>query len=139
MWVRALKTFKGRHGKIRAGEKFNAEPGYVAQLVRNKLVQPTEPPNQDAPGPKKNRRIPAAPHEKEQDAPQGNAEAGVKPASDSAEPGAAGKAITSASLGRDQASKPTTSKPLNVGGRVGKPTPRQKKKADRSRDQHAAS
>lgn len=42
MQVRALKSFEGRHGFIRAGQVVNLEDGYARDLMKNKLVEPIE-------------------------------------------------------------------------------------------------
>lgn len=57
--TRALRTFKGRYGLIRAGTVFNCEPGYFAALEKQGFVKvETE---RTPPGPGENRAIPAAP------------------------------------------------------------------------------
>lgn len=40
--VRALKSFQGKHGYIRAGQLVNLEDGYVRDLLKNKLVETLE-------------------------------------------------------------------------------------------------
>jgi len=39
MQVKALKSFQGRHGYIRAGQLVNLEDGYARDLAKNKLVE----------------------------------------------------------------------------------------------------
>lgn len=39
MQVKALKSFQGRHGFIRAGDTVNLEDGYARDLAKNGLVQ----------------------------------------------------------------------------------------------------
>jgi hypothetical protein len=64
MQVRALKTFTGRYGTIRAGTVFNCEPGYFQSLAKNNLVtaEITKDAAARTPGPSKDRNIPEAPH-----------------------------------------------------------------------------
>jgi hypothetical protein len=70
MKVRAVKTFSGRYGLLRAGTEFECEPGYFQALKRNGLVQlatdriaapPADPNAPPGPGPGDNRSIPGAP------------------------------------------------------------------------------
>lgn len=39
MQVKALRSFQGRHGYIRAGQTVNLEDGYARDLAKNKLVE----------------------------------------------------------------------------------------------------
>lgn len=125
MWVRALKTFKGRYGSIKAGEKFNAEPGYVTALNKRKgnpMVQVLD--ERDEPGPKEDRNKGDAPGR----AGKGNpGDQGRAPVSDSGQVPAAGTGITSRSLPAVPASRKKTAAPSQRGGRRGKPTPRKGK------------
>lgn len=125
MQVRALKTFHSRYGKIRAGETFNAEPGYVVALNKRKdnpLVEVLS--KQDEPGPSKDRSKGEAPGRagKENPGDQGRA-----PVSDSGQVPAAGTGITSRSLPAVPASRARIAQPSPRGGRKGKPTPRKGK------------
>lgn len=100
--VRALRSFKGRYGSIRAGQTFNCEPGYLVQLLRNKLVIATGNPGE--PGPSKDRSIPEAPH-------RGGKDKGGKdtdPSNPSGQGAGSGNALTSASLPAGQASRRKT-------------------------------
>lgn len=120
--ARALRTFKGRYGVIRAGTVFHADPGYLAQLQRNKLAEPCDT-QQRQPGPSKDRSIPSAPEKK-----RGNEE----PGKGKKDPGTAqtegnGRGITSASLPVGRASTKKTSTTSAAGARKGTPTPRKKK------------
>jgi hypothetical protein len=125
MWVRALKTFKGRYGSIKAGEKFNAEPGYVTSLNKRKGNPLVEVLNaQDEPGPKEDRNKGDAPSRAGK-VPHGDQ--GQAPASDSGQVPGAGKALTSQSLPAVPASRKKTAAPSQRGGRRGKPTPRKGK------------
>lgn len=125
MWVRALKTFKGRYGSIKAGEKFNAEPGYVTSLNKrngNPMVQVLD--ERDEPGPSKDRSKGEAPGRagKENPGDQGRA-----PVSDTGQTPAAGTGITSRSLPAVPVSRKRIAAPSLRGGRKGKPTPRKGK------------
>lgn len=125
MQVKALKTFQGRYGKIRAGEVFNAEPGYVVGLNKRKghpLVQVLD--ERDEPGPAKDRNKGEAPGRagKEHPGDQGRA-----PASDTAGQQGGGQALTSQSLPAVPASRGKIAAPSPRGGRRGKPTPRKGK------------
>ncbi|HMJ15503.1 MAG TPA: hypothetical protein VK524_29005 [Polyangiaceae bacterium] len=102
MKVKALKSFQSRaYGFITAGSKFNCEPGYARDLVRNKLIEILE----DTPGPKDNKAVPAAPARKQPTAPV---------------PGA-GVVAPPSSLEADLASRLLTSTPSVPGARRGKP------------------
>lgn len=64
MLTKALKSFRGRYGLIHAGTVFECETGYFQQLQRNGLAEAAaagEKPKAGAPGPEKNRSVPAAP------------------------------------------------------------------------------
>lgn len=105
--VKALKTFSGKYGLIRAGTTFNSEPEYFKRLQKNGLaVAADEQEKPGAPGPSKNRNIPAAPGN------GGKGEPGAKgqttPGS-SGRPPDAGKGQKSASLRADLASRGKTS------------------------------
>lgn len=123
MQVRALATFNGRYGMIRAGTTFNAEPGYVKALNKHKgkpLVEVLSEQDADekkAPGPGDNKSIPGAPSQGGKDK-----AGGVQAPSP-----AAGKPITSASLPAGPASTKKTSKRSGAGGRKGVVTPRKGK------------
>jgi hypothetical protein len=133
MLVRALKTFNGRYGKINKGQMFNAEPGYVQDLNKRKanpLVEVLEKSDQPAPGPSQDRSRGDAPRRSGKD--QGQAQPGPAPADTGAQSDS-GKAITSASLPVAPASRKTTSRPLAVGGRRGKPTPRKGKSSAKAK------
>lgn len=119
--AKALKSFKGRYGHIRAGTTFNAEPGYFGQLAKKGWVElasdkrEPEPQSKDKtpPGPDKNRDKGGAPGR----AGKGNA-GSSKPASNSkgGKGGAkgtedrqgAGSAVTSRSLRADLHSQDKT-------------------------------
>lgn len=68
--IRALKTFQGRHGLVRAGSIITVQDSYAAQLIRNGLAAMTQAPE--------NKALPGAPENK-----LGNQKAGgeVKPSS----------------------------------------------------------
>lgn len=59
--TKALKSFRGRYGLIRAGTTFQCEPGYFAALEKKGWVQKVE--DRDPPGPSDNRSVPAAPNQ----------------------------------------------------------------------------
>lgn len=124
--VRALKSFKGRYGHIRAGQTFTAEPNYAAQLMRNKLVVVTDATQE--PGPSKDRDRKGAPGRGGKD---GEGKGSPVPPTDP-QPPAAGGAITSASVQAGRASRPKTLPLSGAGGRRGTPTPRKKAKTKTS-------
>lgn len=116
--VLALKSFKGRYGQIRAGQQFNAEPGYAAQLKRNKLI--TFLGEADEPGPTKNRDKGDAPGRGGKEGQgKGNPAKPTDP-----QPSDDGQAITSASVQAARVSPKKTLPKSAVGGRRGTPTPR---------------
>jgi hypothetical protein len=105
MKVKALKSFQSRsYGFITAGSKFNCEPGYARDLVRNRLIQILEE-EEEPPGPKDNKAVPAAPARKQPTAPARDAGAAPPPSS----------------LEADLASRVMTSTPSVPGARRGKP------------------
>lgn len=119
--VRALRSFRGRYGHIRAGQTFTAEPNYAAQLQRNKLVVVVD--ESKDPGPSKDRSRPEAPHRGGKETPgKGNPAQPTDP-----QQSADGKVITSASVQAGQASRKKTSLQSVAGGRRGTPTPRKGK------------
>lgn len=121
--VRALRSFKGRYGHIRAGQTFTAEPNYAAQLKRNKLVVIVggEGEKGKEPAPSKNRDKGNAPARGGKDQTGKDA-----PPTDPRAP-AAGQTITSASVQAGQASRPKTLPLSGAGGRRGTPTARKPK------------
>lgn len=122
MQVKALKTFQGRYGKIRAGETFNAEPGYVLALNKRKGFPMVEVlSKQDEPGPTKDRSKGEAPGRAGKEKP---GDQGRPPVSDTAGQQGAGAALTSQSLPAVPASRARIAVPSPRGGRKGKPTPR---------------
>lgn len=104
--ARAKRTFQGRYGMVRAGNVFNCEPGYFADLKRNGLVEEVAAAAAGAadPGPSENASIPDAPARAGKEL-----GAGAAPTSSVPLP-AAGSAVTSRSLRRDLASRAKTSK-----------------------------
>jgi hypothetical protein len=125
MWVRALKTFKGRYGSIKAGEKFNAEPGYVTALNKRKgnpMVKILS--DRDEPGPTDDRSKGDPPGHAGKEKPGAQ---GRTPAGDTGQPPAAGTGITSRSLPAGPVSRKRIAVPSQRGGRKGKPTPRKGK------------
>ena len=104
MKVKALKSFQSKaYGFITAGSKFNCEPGYARDLVRNKLIEILE--GEETPGPKEDKSVPAAPVRKQPTAPA--RDDGVAP--------------PPSSLEADLASRLLISKPSVPGARRGKP------------------
>lgn len=106
MQARALKTFRGRYGIIRAGTVFQCEPGYFAALEKNKLAIASDAKDAPAraPGPGENRNIPEAPRTAGKESP---GEQGGKPG-DTEPPPDDGRARTSSSLRADLASRAKT-------------------------------
>lgn len=118
--VKALKSFKGRYGHIRAGTTFNADPSYYRQLAAKGWVE-LAPESKDkqppGPGPGENRDKGGAPGR------AGKGGAGGKPAAPN-KPGSrkgtapqrgAGGAVTSRSLRQDLASHENKSPPSDAG------------------------
>jgi hypothetical protein len=101
MLAKALKTFNGKYGLIRAGQTFNCDPAYFAALLKNKLVVAAE--GEDTPAPSSNRSIPAAPGKA--DTGKGNPGGQANKPGATVPPPGAGKALTSSSLRRDLASR----------------------------------
>jgi hypothetical protein len=137
MWVRALKSFRGRYGDIKAGEKFNADPGYVTALNKRKdnpLVKVLD--DREEPGPSKDRNKGDAPGRAGKVNP---GDQGRAPASDTAQTQDAGKVLTSQSLPAGPASRKKTAAPSQRGGRRGKPTPRKGKQKPAARTPPQAS
>ncbi len=122
--VKALKSFRGRYGLIRAGSTFECEPGYVTALLKNKMVEVLEGEAAPAgePGPKKNRNIPTAPNKSGKERPSGQ---GGKSDGSGQSP-AGGKGSTSSSLQADLASRKTTST-RSAGGVTSKSIAKKKK------------
>lgn len=123
MKTRALKTFRGRYGLIRAGNVFECEPGYYKQLAKMGMVQkepertldepgqPPDPNKPDNPGPSKDRDAKGPPF------PPGKSPPGVarKPPGDTARRTGGGQALTSRSLRADLRSRGKTSKKSDGG------------------------
>lgn len=124
--VRALKSFKGRYGHIRAGQTFTAEPSYAQSLMRNKLVVVTGAAGE--PGPSKNRDRKEAPGRGGKD---GEGQGRPVPPTDP-QPPAAGGTITSASVQAGRVSRPKTLPLSGAGGRRGTPSSRKKSKTKTS-------
>lgn len=118
--ARALRTFKGRYGTIRAGSLFQAEPGYLAQLVKNKLAEATG----DEPGPSKDRNIPEAPQKKGKPGKEPGEKEAIAP--DTEQTAGSGQGVTSASLQAGRASTKKTSKRSGAGGKGKAPPPKKK-------------
>ena len=128
MQAKALKTFRGKYGMIRAGSKFNCAPGYFEELKKLKMVtewtggkDANDPPPilPRDPGPSENASIPEAPATagKELAASSGqtaSSESTYKP-NDSGRRRADGKALTSRSLRADLASRKKTSSESGTG------------------------
>lgn len=118
-FAKALKSFRGRYGLIRAGTQFNCEPGYFAALEKKGWVQEVKgekpkdpaPEKRREPAPDKNRKKPDAPNRagKVGAAPGGVTHASIVKAKGSVRAPGAGKALTSRSLRADLPSKKTTS------------------------------
>lgn len=131
MQAKALKTFRGKYGMIRAGSKFNCAPGYFAELKKLKMVTEwtggkdakDDPPATDEtardpldirdPGPSENASIPEAPATagKDQAAPSGQTTSSesAPTQSDTGRRRGAGRPLTSQSLRRDLQSRKKTS------------------------------
>lgn len=133
--AKALRSFKGRYGHIRAGTTFNCAPGYYAALEKKGWVQLAKV---EEPGPSDNRAIPGAPNKSGELEPGGEKDPGKAPAapggdtsqnpggtepdaSNTADPPASGRTLTSRSLRRGRASQRATSNLSVSGGR--KPDP----------------
>lgn len=115
MLVKALKSFAGRYGHIRAGITFECEPHYFEALRRHRLVDaaPADAtPDPGAPGPQKNRNVPKAPLTPGKDGP-GNQ--GGEPGKQSAPSQDDGTAPPSVSLRADLRSRQKTSRKSAVG------------------------
>jgi hypothetical protein len=130
--VKALKTFRGKYGMIRAGTTFNSDPRYAAALEKKgwlKTVgggepEPLKPPE---PKPGSNRNVPQAPGRAGKDSAAGKAGAALPPTAPlsnravldtrkgSARPPAAGKGAPSRSLRADLPPPAKTSKPSGAG------------------------
>lgn len=119
--AKALKSFKGRYGHIRAGSTFNCEPGYFGQLIKKgwvELAKDQREPQPDSkdkppPGPGDNRDKGGAPGK----AGKGEAGTGSKPAQKGQRAGGrkgtaaqrgGGQAVTSRSLRQDLRSQEQT-------------------------------
>jgi len=125
--VKALKSFRGRYGMIRAGSIFNCEPGYAESLRKNKLIEVIDgaaDEKRQEPGPEANRKKPDPPGRAGKDQPgeQGERRDATVP------PLAGGLALTSASLRADLASRKTTSTKSAAGAKKAKPVPAKGKK-----------
>jgi hypothetical protein len=122
MKARAVRSFAGRYGRIRAGMIFECEPGYFQALKRNGLVekadenQPAQAPD---PSPPANRSKPAAPMKAGNAEPDGQ---GKPPGATDPRKGA-GRTITSRSLRQDLRSRGTTSKSSDAGAPAKESTP----------------
>lgn len=133
MQAKALKTFRGKYGMIRAGSKFNCAPRYFDELKKLKMVTEwtggkdakEDPPAADDPqtirdpGPSENASIPEAPATagKDQAASSGQSDSSESPdpAKDSGRRRGAGKPLTSRSLRADLQSRKKTSRESNDG------------------------
>lgn len=129
--VRAVKTFQGRLGLIRAGTIFRPDPGYYAQLKKNGLiVDATEeemrraaiekqPGNPNKPGPgeqREDKSIPGAPHRKDQGKDQPGS-VPQNPGSEQASTPAAGEGPKSSASGPGQASPEKTLTSSSIGAK----------------------
>jgi hypothetical protein len=110
MQVRALKSFSGKYGSIRTGQKFNCDPHYADQLFANSLIEAVQ-----EPGPDNNRAIPQAPQRSKTPPPEKDTGKGGATA-DSGRTPAGGKPITSRSLRADLALRKKTSPSSGDGG-----------------------
>lgn len=124
--VRALKSFKGRYGHIRAGQTFAAEPGYAKQLQRSKLAVIIEDDAKD-PGPSQDRDRKEAPQRGGKEGQGSGNPPKQSDASTVPPPLGDGQAITSSSLPAVRASTKPTSPKSVAGGRKRTPTTRKPK------------
>lgn len=126
--VKALKTFRGRYGMIRAGTSFNSDPRYAAALKKKGWLEVVEggdeqpaPDEKKQPGPDKNRQVPQAPSRAGKDLAAGKgatlpptgpltSRAVLDTRRGSARPPAAGKGSKSRSLRADLQQPAKTSK-----------------------------
>jgi hypothetical protein len=79
MKVKALKTFDGREGFIRAGSEPNLSDGYARELARNGLVELLDP-SEPGPAPENKQAKPAAPMRAAATRPGGGKRPGKEPA-----------------------------------------------------------
>lgn len=118
MKVRALKSFNGRYGKIRAGNVFECEPSYFRALARNGLAkieperaidgqpQPEQPGEKKPPGPSEDRDLKKPPNTAGKDAPGDQR----KPPGATGRRTGGGPGVTSRSLRADLHSRGKTAK-----------------------------
>lgn len=111
--VKALKSFKGKYGHIRAGMTFNPDPGYAREMQRKGWIEPVAeeepgpgPQKKAPPAPDRNRNKPPAPSRAGKD--QGGAKRtpppnkkGAGTSGDTEQPPAGGGPVTSRSLRAD--------------------------------------
>jgi hypothetical protein len=100
---RALKTFKGRYGKLRSGQIFSSEKGYADALAQKKMIVILP----DDPQPQRVQAFQRAPLTQHAGPPAPNPPSPVAP--DMADPRDDGKARPSASSRRAPASRRKTS------------------------------
>jgi hypothetical protein len=128
MLAKALKSFRGRYGLIRAGSTFNCEPGYYGQLAKKGWVEAAkggpepESAQKPGPGPADNRDKGGAPNK----AGKGEAGTGKPPAQPKGPPVDAkgtgrrrggGAGVTSRSLRQDLPSRDKTQNSSDAGGK----------------------
>jgi hypothetical protein len=125
--AKALKSFRGRYGLVRAGSTFNCEPGYFSQLKKKGWVELAKDQRDPAPD-SKDKNPPAPADNRDKGGAPGRAgkgAAGSKPATatrtprggrkNTAAPPAAGKGSTSRSLRQDLPSQGTMLPPSDAG------------------------
>lgn len=117
---KALKTFQGRYGKIRAGQPFSPDPGYAKALLKQKMIVEIEAddPAQKQPGPgeqREDKSIPRAPHEKNPG--KGKPGKSAEPGSTTAATPDAGKEPSLSVLDQGPASRTKTLTTSGAGGK----------------------
>lgn len=126
--VKALRSFKGRYGHIRAGSTFNCDPNYMRQLQGKGWIEAAKPEpgskDKPAPGPGDNRDKGGAPGRAGKGAPG----AGKPPASGK------GKSSSKGSAGRQGAGRAVTSRSLRQDPHSPAPTPPSSEDGEKSHE-----